>query len=255
VHWNGEQEEAWERDGFFIVRGFEALERLEAMLERCEAIARETDGQGRLGDALVQLESKLCAPGVAPERRVSKIFRLHRQEPVFHGLCADPRVLDLVESILGRALDCFLSQFIFKQPGALGQPWHQDAYYFPFDRSPQVGIWLAVTEATLGNGPLWVLPGSQREPVHRVVRDGRPHANYGYVEIVDHDMRGAVPVLMAPGDLLIFHSHLMHRSTDNDSDRLRAAMVYHYAQAGTQDQSEERFGRRPPNQDWLPVRR
>jgi ectoine hydroxylase-related dioxygenase (phytanoyl-CoA dioxygenase family) len=42
-----------------------------------------------------------------------------------------------------------------------------------------------------------------------------------------------VPVLMEPGDLLLFDSHLMHRSTDNASGGIRAAMVYHYAATGT----------------------
>jgi ectoine hydroxylase-related dioxygenase (phytanoyl-CoA dioxygenase family) len=46
-------------------------------------------------------------------------------------------------------------------------------------------------------------------------------------------MAEAEPVLMHPGDLLVFDSHLMHRSTDNVSDGIRAAMVYHYAATGT----------------------
>jgi phytanoyl-CoA hydroxylase len=67
-----------------------------------------------------------------------------------------------VSEILGTdAPACFFSQFIFKNPGAWGQPWHQDACYFPFTPSrPVVGIWLAVTEATPDNGCLHVLPGS-----------------------------------------------------------------------------------------------
>ena len=162
-------------------------------------------------------------------------------------------MLDLVRPLLGDDLDCFLSQFIYKHPGAMGQPWHQDAFYFPFDRGPQVGIWLAVTEARLENGPLWVLPGSHRERVHRVVPDERPHANFGYFEIVDHDFSGAQPVLMKPGDLLVFHAHLMHKSTDNDGDARRAAMVFHYGEAGTIDRSREKWGFVPPNVDWMAV--
>ena len=80
-----------------------------------------------------------------------------------------------------------------------------------------------------------MLPGSHRDPIHEHVRDQRPGANYGYVEIVDHDMGAAVPVLMDPGDLLLFDSHLMHRSTDNRSGGIRAAMVFHYAATGTVD--------------------
>ena len=57
--------------------------------------------------------------------------------------------------------------------------------------APGRGIWLAVTRATLANGCLHVLPGSHVEPVHEHVPDPRPGANYGYVEIVDHDMARA----------------------------------------------------------------
>ena len=67
-------------------------------------------------------------------------------------------------------------------------------------------------------------------------------------------MAGATPVLMKAGDLLLFHSHLMHRSTDNESAGMRAAMVYHYAESGTVDGCEERFGFVPPNMDWMSVR-
>ena len=114
-------------------------------------------------------------------------------------------------------------------------------------------MWLAVTEATLENGCLHVLPGSHREPVHEHVPDRRPGANYGYVEIVDHDMDAAVPVLMEPGDLLVFDSHLMHRSTDNMTDGIRAAMVYHCCGAGTID-----VGASPTRnivQDFVPLLR
>ena len=54
-----------------------------------------------------------------------------------------------------------------------------------------------------------------------------------------------------PGDLLVFDSHLMHRSTDNTSSGIRAAMVYHYAPATTVDHTEEQRGYTV--NDWMPV--
>jgi len=87
------------------------------------------------------------------------------------------------------------------------------------------------------------MPGSHREPVHDHVPDRRPDAQYGYTEIVDYDLSNSVPVLMQPGDLLVFHSHLMHRSTDNESKGIRAAMVWHYTKSGTIDRTLEKFGR------------
>jgi ectoine hydroxylase-related dioxygenase (phytanoyl-CoA dioxygenase family) len=248
------QREAWERDGFFILKGFAVPPLLDAMTERVCTAARAVAAGEDIRPAYVVPEEALVPTAQTPEDRLSKLFRVHRHEPVFADFCRDPALLDVVEGILGPDLDCFLSQFIFKNPGALGQPWHQDAFYFPFDRGPQVGVWLAVTAATHDNGPLWVLPGSHREPVHDVVRDRREHANFAYVEIVDHDMSTAHPVLMEPGDLLVFHSQLMHKSTDNGSQRRRAAMVYHYGQTGTLDHSKRKFGIDPPNIDWMPVR-
>jgi len=248
------ERESWERDGFVIVRAFAERAVLDAMEARIVELVRTADAGGSIGSAYVVPELALADREPA-EARTSKVFRVHRDEPIFREFAERPALLDRIEALLGPDLDCFLSQFIFKRPGALGQPWHQDSFYFPFDRGPQIGAWLAVTDATPHNGPLWVLPGSHREPVHDVVGDRRKHANFAYVEIVDHDMTGAIPVLMTAGDLLLFHSHLMHRSTDNESEIGRAAMVYHYGEAGTVDGTREKFGFDPPNIDWMPVRR
>ena len=245
-----EQRRAWERDGFFFLRGFAPREVTHAMHRRAVEVSRQGFGwvpeQGRL--VLPEANLQGCVGPDAPaEQRVSKVFRLHR-DGVFHRFITSPEVLEVATALLGPEVDCFLSQFIFKNPGAWGQPWHQDEWYFPFDRHPQVGLWLAVTEATLQNGCLFVLPGSHREPVHDHVPDRRPGANFGYMEIVDHDPSAAVPVLMEEGDLLVFHSRLMHCSIDNESTGIRAAMVYHVSPHGTVDGTPD-----SPVNDWLPI--
>jgi phytanoyl-CoA hydroxylase len=228
------EHDAYAERGFVRIAGFASRVLCEEMLDRVVDITRV----GGDGTALVLPEANLAGSPSRdgrPEELVSKVFKLHR-DTVFADFARSPAVTDLVAELIGPRLDCFLSQFIFKNPGAWGQPWHQDGYYFPFEPArPIVGVWLAVTEATLENGCLHVLPGSHREPVHEHVPDPRPGANYGYVEIVDHDMEASVPVLMDPGDLLVFDSHLMHRSTDNGSTGIRAAMVYHYAATGTRE--------------------
>ena len=248
------QRESWARDGFFRIDGFANADVCAAMLDRVVDIARRFAAGESVTPTWVMPEQNLRDEGRtgSPEELLSKIFRLHR-DTVFREFAVGADVMDLLASLLGAGdLTCFLSQFIFKNRGAWGQPWHQDSYYFPFDPDggrPIAGVWLAVTEATLENGCLHVLPGSQREAVHEHVPDRRPGANLGYVEIIDHDMSGAVPVLMRPGDLLVFDSHLMHRSTDNVSDGIRAAMVYHYCRTGVTDRQQSRIN------DFMPIRR
>jgi phytanoyl-CoA hydroxylase len=247
-----DQERSWFEQGFFRVSGFADQGTCDAMLRRVTNIVRDEDLAARVGAKVVPENNKAGVEVAHPEDGVSKIFMLHRDD-VFSAFAKSARVVDLVAGLIAPDIDVFLSQFIFKTSGAWGQPWHQDSFYFPFEPArPVVGVWLAVTEATLVNGCLHVLPGSQREPVHEHVPDRRPGSNHGYFEIVDHDMSASQPVLMEPGDLLVFDSHLMHCSTDNDSDGIRAAMVFHYAEAGTTDHTEKYF---PSLNDWVPARR
>jgi len=242
-----EQRKGWDEQGFFIVRGFAEQATLDAMIERVAHLARREAAGDKRPDLYIATEGVLDNPAT-PEEGVAKIFRLMRTEDVFRDFATDPALLDLIGDLLGDDVDCFLSQFIFKHPGALGQPWHQDDYYFRMTPLPQVGVWLACTAATPDNGPLWVVPGSHREDIHDVVPDTREGAGLGYVEIVDAAVEDEMVVLMEPGDLLVFHSHLRHKSTDNNSADKRAAMVYHYAVADT-------AGHRAFNQDWTEVLR
>jgi ectoine hydroxylase-related dioxygenase (phytanoyl-CoA dioxygenase family) len=235
------QRASWAERGSFVLPGFADAATCRAMHERAVELCRMEAAGESIRHSLVDPERNPWADAREPEDRVSKVFILHDWDPVFGPFARDPRLVGVLGELLGPDIDCFLSQFIFKNPGAIGQPWHQDSLYFPFEPADQVGIWLAVTAATETNGPLSVLPGSHTEPVHEHVADQRPDANLGYTEIVDMDFSGAERVLMDAGDLLVFDSHLMHCSSDNVSDGRRAAMVYHYARAGTVDHTYARL--------------
>jgi ectoine hydroxylase-related dioxygenase (phytanoyl-CoA dioxygenase family) len=233
-----EQRASWNDRGYFRVDGFAPASVCTSMLERVTELVRDPAQAAAVGAWILPESNKAKAEVENPEDAVSKIFRLHK-DSVFAEFAHSAEVVDLVSPLIAPDIDVFLSQFIFKTAGAWGQPWHQDSLYFPFEPArPVVGVWLAVTEATLVNGCLHVLPGSQTEPVH--------------AHVPDHDMSLSEPVLMSPGDLLVFDSHLMHRSTDNESAGIRAAMVYHYATAGSVDHSAEYWS---SSNAWVPVRR
>ena len=249
---------AADQPGFVLLPDFAGPGVAQGMLREVVAIARAAEAGRDVAPALVMEESQPGFRGERAEDRVSKVFRLHRLGP-FRRFLAEPGVVRILLDAIGPDVDCFLSQFIFKNPGAWGQPWHQDAWYFAFEPArPVVGLWLAVTEATLRNGCLHVLPGSQREPVQPHHPDPRPGSLYGYMEVPGVDARASHPCLLRPGDLLVFDSHLLHRSTDNHSSTPRAAMVWHLAVAGTRDRGVEgpdgRFVPSPVH-DWMPVLR
>lgn len=232
----------WDEDGFFILPGFLG----EAS---CRAMAAETVAEIRAdpptahpgepayqtaGGLLIQPEARPTAGAVVAEELVSKVFNPHVRG-LAHDFAVSDRAAGIVAELLGGDVDAFQSMFILKNRGAWGQPWHQDSHYFDFDPQPQVGLWLSLTEATRENGCLSVLPGSHRGTILPHVPDRRPGANQGYLEVLGLEERPAVEVAMQPGDLLVFHSFLLHKSVDHRGGRRREAMVYHYARAGTRN--------------------
>jgi ectoine hydroxylase-related dioxygenase (phytanoyl-CoA dioxygenase family) len=225
----------WEHNGFLVLKGFADATTCNAMFNTAVAISRSSANDEPIGDTEVVLETAPSPTSKHPEDRVAKITRIHHQDGIFSEFIHRPEVSNLLGHLLGDDVDCFSSNFIFKSPGALGQPWHQDAWYHRMEPSNQISAWLAVTETTIDNGTLWLLPGSHREPVHAVEPDPRPGARPGYVAITDHDMEAGIPLLLDPGDLVLFGFNTMHRSTDNLTDTPRAAMLYHFGSAGTYD--------------------
>ena len=252
----------WNDDGYFFVRGMFSEDDVAAIEREVIATIRSDPPDAHPEEVLYQAGPNLAifpekAPSPTarnPEDKVAKVFNCHA-EGRSRAMAEDPRIVDIVESLLGPDLDCFQSQFIFKNPGVIGQPWHQDSYYFRFDRQPQVGVWVALSRATLENGCLWVLPGSHRQDIYEHIPDLRPEANRAYMEIVREDDSTRQSALMAPGDVLFFHSYLMHMSTDNVADERRAAMVYHYGRAGTRAESEDVAASLAHVNRWVPVRR
>ena len=257
-----DRREAWNTQGFFHVPGLLTPE--EAAALEAEVIDRiRADPPADHPDEVFYFAGsnygifpeKDPSPGAqAPEDYIAKVFNCHA-EGLALEVARRPEIVARVAEILGPDLDCFQSQFILKNPGVIGQPWHQDSYYFRFDRQPQVGVWVALSRATLENGCLWVLPGSHRGDLREHVPDRRLAANRGYLEVVSEDDTARVPSLMEPGDVLFFHSYLLHMSTDNVTDHRRTAMVYHYGRAGTQPISEAAGRGLAHVNRWVPAAR
>ena len=246
---------SWNNDGYILIPNFLNEEDCDAMDKEVLKIINNIIPEGSAfshayaGDGHIAIREMKPSPNAKSiEDEISKLFRIH-SKGVFNDFIYNKLLGDILEDILGPDVDCFLSQYIFKNPGAWGQPWHQDSSYFPFDREPQVGAWLATTEATLENGCLVVLPGSHKESLHEHLPDEREGSNYGYTEIRDHDFSKEIPMTLSKGDLLLFHSFLMHKSYDNNSNFRRTAMVYHFAETGTN------FGDiDSPTNEWISIR-
>jgi ectoine hydroxylase-related dioxygenase (phytanoyl-CoA dioxygenase family) len=154
----------------------------------------------------------------------------------FLRLAAEPKLLDIVEALLGQDIVLFSTHLFAKSPfDGWSRPWHQDGYYYDVDRPDQLlTMWLAFDESTTANGCLEVYPRSHTLGLleHRKVYV--PH-NGRHSSVLDPSgVPGCpVPILLQPGDCSVHHSLLVHGSPINKSPRRRAGHTMTYMSART----------------------
>jgi ectoine hydroxylase-related dioxygenase (phytanoyl-CoA dioxygenase family) len=230
-------------DGFLIVRGLVGPEEVQELLTHTEDLV-----YGRVD--VPGLEPPPPGASVAEiERRYLRIHMLHQHLEIHERFLLHPRILDVLEALIGPDVMAMQTMLFFKPPGGAGQGYHQDSYYIPTYPDTLCGAWLALERADEENGCVWFTGGTQHEPIYPSAdRLTQNHANLSLppVEHVSHTDTAVntlsriaarypgreVPAIAEPGDVVFFAGHILHRShTNRSSDRFRRAFVSHYANA------------------------
>ncbi len=166
--------------------------------------------------------------GISRANEITFTDHIAERDATVRSFCLDPRFVEITSSLLGPDTDLYWNQTVFKHPeGDKIFPWHQDDAYTPVDPAPYLTLWLAITDATLENGCISVLPGSHKDGL-------RPHENssIGLVGHSNDDPDQGIPVPISAGSLICFWSLTMHKSGPNRSKGIRKAYVIQYAAAG-----------------------
>lgn len=170
-----------------------------------------------------------------PELRPENLHhRLMWDDPFWVRLVSDPRLLDLVEPIIGPNIALFASHYISK-PGGDGLPvlWHQDGSYWPLEPMEVVTAWLAVDDSTAENGCMRVLPGSHHGPMLAHHQHDQQAVLGTEIRPEDLDTSGAVDVELPSGGVSLHHPLLVHGSNPNHSPRRRCGLTIRYIPATT----------------------
>ena len=183
-------------------------------------------------------------PGIHPvdshasDREVLKQYTAihfpHKISGLIRECLAHRKITQILTGLVSLNVKCMQSMLFVKGPGKKGQAWHQDEYYIPTRDKSLIGVWIAVDDADLGNGCLWVIPGSHQEGYirKRVPYNGDDYADTDVNDISPYTEEDALPVEIKKGSVVFFHGYLLHRSLANKSkDRSRMALVNHYMSA------------------------
>lgn len=220
-------------DGFVVLRQLldaEETELLQAIARRDPLLTAtrsgRADGEGGAVDLVVE-------NGLADDDYLSAIVR-------------SQALVEFMEELLGDEVYHYHHKLILKEPLIGGAwTWHQDYGYwysngclFP----DMASCMIAVDRATRENGCLQVLKGSQRMGRVDHVRCGdQTGADPERVQAACERME-LVHVQLDPGDAVVFHGNLLHRSDQNRSIDPRWAFICCY---NTRSNSPIREGRHP----------
>lgn len=237
----------YHQQGYVIVKGLLPQTDIQELFELAEQIRIEN-----LELASRAAEASDRNPLKAEFAQATRVHMVSRREPAGERGLLNPRILDVCEALVGPDVYALQSMMFLNPPGKGGQGWHQDASYIKTHPDTLIGAWIALERADEDNGCLWVVPGSNNGPVYPPVEigGGNVHAldafaDLGKVSNVSHlddevntlsrvvaQYPPPIPVVLEPGDVLFFHSHLLHRSHPNKTaDRHRRAYVCHYCNA------------------------
>ncbi|HET6572398.1 MAG TPA: phytanoyl-CoA dioxygenase family protein [Fimbriiglobus sp.] len=156
----------------------------------------------------------------------------HPGDGIYGMFARCERVVRSAEKLLGGEVYHYHSKMILKDPKVGGAwAWHQDYGYwyqngvlFPLLTS----AFIAVDPCTRANGCLQVLKGSHHAGrVNHVLTGDQAGADRERVDELAKRLE-LVYVEMDPGDVLFFHSNLLHRSDQNRSDNPRWSMICCY---------------------------
>ena len=150
----------------------------------------------------------------------------HLAHPLFDELIRDARVLDRVEQLIGPNIKLAVCQGLYKPPRTGGEiPWHQDDFTLRASKeNAVVTCWVAIDDATVDNGCMWVIPGAHTQLWEH---DKTEMGSW----MTDPEEGRATPMELKAGQLTFHHGSAPHRTLANTTDHPRRALAIHYMDA------------------------
>ena len=179
-----------------------------------------------------------------PQIDITEDTPMHCGAAVF-GLLRNPKLLDAVETLIGSEIYSNPVQHVRIKPPEQYLPanqryspevsrtvWHQDlgTVLEEADNSNLITVWVPVTEATLENSCLMVVPGSHKQGLRMHCSTGSSYSR----QQIPEELIGPTKVClqMNPGDVLFLHRMTIHSSTPNRSDSVRWSFDLRYNPTG-----------------------
>jgi len=220
----------YNENGYVIVENLLSPEEVQTIKDEMLKICK--GDRGHIKGLLKKVEG---IPDEDVWKRYLAIHFPHKLSEVVLKLLKDHEKTNIVLSqLIGPNVKAAQSMMFLKPPGRPGQAWHQDEFYIPTRDRSLTATWIAIDDATIENGCLWVHPGSHKRGIIYPMKEHNDPSydasdmSYGF----SYEEKDAVPVQLKAGSCVFFNGYLLHRSLKNNSkDKYRRAFANHYLSA------------------------
>lgn len=180
----------------------------------------------------------------APEKNVFHFLGAWLVEEAFHDLLWHPAVTVKAAQLLDSLSLRFWHDQVFykpsRHPGVV--TWHQDySYWTRTAPARHITCWIGLDDSTLENGCVHYVPGSHRWnllPKVSLTRD--MDAIKAVMTDEQRDQFKPYPMRLKAGECAFHHSHMLHGSWGNNSDRPRRGIVLNFMHPETRCADGER---------------
>ena len=152
---------------------------------------------------------------------------VHIISPLFNKICLNNKMLDAVESIIGKnILICGTTLFIKNANEKEFVSFHQDAKYIGLEPHNWVTAWIAITDSNENNGCMRMWPGSHKSNLryHNQKFDQNNLLTRGQT-VEDVPIEDTVPIILNAGQMSLHHPTIVHGSGINKSKDRRIGFV------------------------------
>jgi phytanoyl-CoA hydroxylase len=140
----------------------------------------------------------------------------------------DNKALDLVSEIFSPNIKHWTNKINLKLPGSGTEvKFHQDFPYEPHSNEDIMTVLFFLDDVTLENGPLEVVPGTHKGPLHSLWHDGI-FTGAVSAEIEVECKTKAISCVGKAGTACLMHSKLLHGSKPNNSKSSRNLFIVSY---------------------------
>ncbi len=170
--------------------------------------------------------------GKSNGRVVQQIVNIWEASSAFLEHARHPEITETVARLCNNTdtLRIWHDQIQYKPPQKGGPTnWHQDHPAWPvIVPADLISAWVALEDAEIDNGCMWMVPGSHRWGRIRL------QSGSNFEPVYDQDLlpEGAVvkaePLPVKKGEVAFHHCMTWHGSPPNNSDRPRPAIAVHY---------------------------